>query len=75
MDNPKTHYINPELAAHNIASAFCAHEVQKLSESAFIPGDLSANPHIRHIWNLYSNVYDSVFGMALIDNVPSTDDE
>jgi hypothetical protein len=33
-------YINPETAAHNIALAFCEHEIQKLPENAFVPGDV-----------------------------------
>ena len=32
--------INPEIAAHNIATAFCECQIQKLPESAFIPGDI-----------------------------------
>lgn len=75
MNIPDSHYINPEQAAHNIASAFCAHEVQNLPESAFEPGALKANLDIKKIWHLYSNVYDSVFEMALMDNASSTDDE
>lgn len=67
--------INPEIAAHNIAAAFCAHEVQKLPESAFVPGESNATSDIRNIWHLYSNVYDSVFEMALVDNELSSDEE
>lgn len=68
-------YIDPTQAAHNIASAFCAHEVQKLPESAFEPGVSSATSDIRNIWQLYSNVYDSVFEMALSENTSPTDEE
>lgn len=69
------HYIEPTQAAHNIASAFCVHEVQNLPENAFEPGASNAQPYIRNIWQLYSNVYDSVFEMALSENASSTDEE
>ncbi len=34
------HYIDPETAAHNIASAFCSREIQNLPDSEFIPGNI-----------------------------------
>lgn len=69
-------YINPETAAHNIATAFCEHEIQKLSETAFIPGDTAhSEPAVKEIWQLYSNVYDSVFEAAVSENALSTDEE
>lgn len=69
------HYIDPTQAAHNIAAAFCAHEVQKLPESSFVPGESDAVSDIRNIWHLYSNVYDSVFEMAVSENTLSADEE
>lgn len=68
--------INPETAAHNIATAFCEHEIKKLPETAFIPGDTEfAKPAIKQIWQLYSNVYDSVFEAAVSENTWSTDEK
>lgn len=69
------YYIDPAQAAHNIAAAFCARDVQNLPENAFEPGASNAQPYIRNIWQLYSNVYDSVFEMALSENASSTDEE
>lgn len=43
--------INSELAAHNIATAFCEHEIQKLPETAFISGDTTYSaPAAERIW-------------------------
>ena len=69
-------FINPELAAHNITAAFCEHEIQKLPETAFIPGDtLYSAPAVKQIWQLYASVYDTVFEEALHENVLPTDEE
>lgn len=69
-------YIDPEIAAHNIAAAFCEHEIQKLPETAFIPGDKACSePAVKEIWRLYSNIYDSVFEAAVSENALSTDEE
>ncbi len=68
--------INPELAAHNIATAFCEHEIQKLPETAFIPGDTTfSRPAVEKIWKLYANVYDFAFEAAVHENTLPTDDE
>lgn len=70
------HYIDPETAAHNIASAFCSREIQNLPNSAFIPGDIEhAGSSIKEIWALYSNVYDFVFDAALSSNESSMQEE
>ena len=45
VDRMGINKINPEIAAHNIAAAFCAHEVQKLPESAFVPGYRKTKMH------------------------------
>lgn len=69
-------FINPELAAHNIATAFCEHQIQKLPENAFIPGDTNYSaPAVNGIWKLYANVYDSVFEAAVHENTLLTDEE
>mgnify|MGYP001087538372 CR=1 FL=1 len=69
-------FINPELAAHNIATAFCERQIQKLPDNAFIPGDKKhSDPAIKEIWELYSNVYDSVFEAADHENALPTDEE
>lgn len=75
MDVTKPHYIDPAQAAHNIASAFCTHEIPNLPCDAFKPGSVKAIPYIQDIWSLYSNVYDSVFEMALLVNTSSIDEE
>ncbi len=68
--------INPEIAAHNIATAFCEHEIQKLPDSAFIPGDLcSSSVQAKKIWQLYANIYDVVLESALQENSLSADEE
>lgn len=68
--------IDPELAAHNIATAFCEHEIQKLPATAFIPGDtVKAAPAIEKIWQLYASVYDVVFEAAEHENALPTDEE
>lgn len=62
-------YINPEIAAHNIALAFCQHEIQNLPDSAFIPGNIEhSGAAAQQIWELYSNIYDFVFDAALDGN-------
>ncbi|MCI8887975.1 MAG: hypothetical protein HFG70_07790 [Hungatella sp.] len=69
-------YINPEIAAHNIASAFCQHEIQNLPESAFAPGDIKYScTAAQKMWELYSNVYDFVFDAAMDENNSSMHDE
>ncbi len=75
MNMPDSHYINPEQAAHNIASAFCGHEVQKLPDYAFDAGDIKSMPSIRKIWELYASVYDYVFELALSENNSFNEDE
>lgn len=48
------YYINPEIAAHNIAMAFCQRKVQSLPEEAFIPGDIrDSAPAVKEVMNLY----------------------
>lgn len=69
-------YINPDLAAHNIATAFCEHAIQKLPEAAFIPGDTThSGPAVKEIWKLYASVYDFVFEEAVRKNALPTDEE
>lgn len=67
--------INPETAAHNIATAFCEHEIQKLHTSAFIPGEQESCATAKKIWQLYANIYDVVFDAASEENRQSTDEE
>ncbi len=68
--------INPEIAAHNIATAFCECQIQKLPESAFIPGDIEhSGKAAKEIMQLYANIYDFVFEAALQENEWSTDEE
>lgn len=69
-------FIDPATAAHNIATAFCQREIQKLPDSAFIPGDtLYSSPAAKKIWELYSNIYDSVFESAVQENNSFTEEE
>ena len=71
-----SNYINPETAAHNIASAFCNREIQNLPDSAFIPGDIAHSGNAaKRIWDLYSNIYDFVFETALKSNESSMQEE
>lgn len=68
--------INPETAAHNIALAFCEHEIKKLPESAFVPGDMqNSGMAAKKILQLYTNIYDFVFEATLQENTLSTDEE
>ena len=61
--------INPELAAHNIATAFCAHKIQRLPETAFIPGDTTySGQAVKDIWKLYASVYDFVIEESVREN-------
>ena len=61
--------INPEIAAHNIATAFCECQIQKLPESAFIPGDIEhSGKAAKEIMQLYANIYDFVFEAVLQEN-------
>ena len=69
-------FINPELAAHNIATAFCEHQIRELPETAFIPGDTTySDPAVKEIWKLYASVYDSVFEAAVRENALPIDEE
>lgn len=68
MNMPEIHYIDPAQAAHNIASAFCAHEIQKLPDSAFDTGSRDSIPSVKKIWELYTSVYDYTFELTLSGN-------
>lgn len=70
-----SHIINPETAAHNIATAFCEHEIQKLNATAFIPGEQRSNAAAKEIWQLYANIYDVVFDAASEENKLSMEEE
>lgn len=72
---PKIQYIDPAQAAHNIAIAFCQHEIQKLPVAAFEAGSMQSSAAAKEIWNLYSNIYDSVFESALEGNEISIESE
>ena len=68
--------INAETAAHNIATAFCEHEIQALPKKAFVPGDIrDSGEAVKKIWQLYANVYDFVFEAATKENKLSADAE
>lgn len=70
------YYINPETAAHNVATAFCQHIIQDLPESAFTPGDINTSaPAVKKIMNLYTTVYDFAFEFALESNNASAEEE
>ncbi len=72
---PKIQYIDPSQAAHNIATAFCQREIQKLPATAFEAGSISSSTAAKEIWNLYSNIYDSVFESAMEGNELSIESE
>lgn len=63
--------INPEIAAHNIATAYCEHEINKLNAEFFEIGDLNTSSSAKTIWKLYATIYDSVFEAATEDNALS----
>lgn len=70
------HEINPEILAHNIATAFCQREINKMSDENFEPGDLYFSaPAVKKMYDLYSNVYDFAFDAALNGNKSSMDEE
>lgn len=71
----KIQYIDPSQAAHNIATAFCQHEIQKLPTTAFEAGSIQSSTAAKEIWNLYSNVYDFVFESAIEGNEASIESE
>lgn len=75
MNSPSMHHINPEQAAHNIASSFCSYAVKSLPDSAFNAGDIESIPYVEKIWSLYASVYDSVFEMADAENNSVMEDE
>lgn len=70
------YYINPEIAAHNIAMAFCQRKVQSLPDEAFIPGDIrDSAPAVKEVMNLYATVYDFAFKSASEANNASAEEE
>lgn len=64
-----TFYINPETAAHNIASSYCNRQIQQMPDNNFIPGDIKTSiASSIEMWKLYSTIYDAVFEEASKDN-------
>ena len=72
----KEFYINPEIAAHNIATAYCERQIRQMPDENFVPGNMENSiPSALEMWKLYANVYDAVFEAASKDNVSLIEDE
>ena len=72
----KEFYINPEIAAHNIATAYCERQIRQMPDKNFVPGNMENSiPSALEMWKLYANVYDVVFEAASKDNVSLIEDE
>lgn len=62
-------YVNPEIAAHNIASSYCNRQIQQMPDENFIPGDMNTSiASAIEMWKLYATIYDAVFEEASKDN-------
>ncbi len=68
-------YINPEIAAHNIAAAYCERHIRQMPDENFVPGDLKhSNSSALKMWELYANIYDAVFEAAHKSNISLTEE-